>query len=110
MKRKIYIYTDDYYYTAGEYEYEQSSSAAKWRAKRELSKNEEFYSEFPNTGDSSHLGVLPSKLEISIDVYVSPSFRQRSVWPETQSVESTLYPESRCFENEKTIIVVKQNL
>ena len=75
------IYTDDYYYThTGEYEYEQSSSAdAKWRVKRELSENEEFYSEFPDTGDSFDLGVLPSKFEIPINVYVSPSFRQRSV-------------------------------
>ena len=32
---------------------------------------------------------------------------QRSVWPETQSVESTLYPDVLKI---KTIIVVKQNL
>ena len=32
--------------------------------------------------------------------------KQRSVWPETQSVESTLYPDVLKI---KTIIVVKQN-
>ena len=48
---------------------------ANLRAKRELILNEDFYSEFPDSDGAYDLGIPPSKFEISVNMYLSPSFR-----------------------------------